>query len=523
MNLLIVDDQPWVTDGLEQGIPWSNLGFRNVYKAYNALDARKILLEQPISVMLCDIQMPVENGLELFAWMKRRGMHTRTIFLTSHAEFEYAQQALKLGSADYIIQPAPYSDIYNAVRIAVQEVQAEQELVHAVHLGRAFHQQSQTIRASCVANLLRQHPDLDNYRKLASLHLVPALDEPVFPVLLYLQKWEPRLPWESGLMDVALSNMLDEIFQPHNSSPVLSAVESRMFAVLIPQKELTTDIVERELRFLSSACEQYMDCQLTVYFNAPVLPTEIYDAWQLLQQKFRDNITRETGIFCVSKMATGTHMYRVPEIWQWASLLKDGYGETLEQNACALLDAMIEQRKMNPPSLMAFYLDFMEMFFNTGSGKNNSIFDTPENMELYRNGMKSVSAMKQLIHLVARNCVENTEDAQDQSARVKRIVQYINEHLGSELKRDAIAEKMNLSPDYMSRIFKAEMGISIKEYIIQQKMKHAQVMLRTTTLPVNFIAAKVGYPNFSHFSFTYKKALGVTPQEERKRVNDTAH
>ena len=61
---------------------------------------------------------------------------------------------------------------------------------------------------------------------------------------------------------------------------------------------------------------------------------------------------------------------------------------------------------------------------------------------------------------------------------------------------------------------------SIKEYIIQQKMKHAQVMLRTTTLPVNFIAAKVGYPNFSHFSFTYKKELGVTPQEERKRAND---
>lgn len=520
MNLLIVDDQPQVTDGLARGIPWNSLGFRNVFKAYNALDARKILLKQPIAVMLCDIQMPVENGLELFAWMKQQGMQVRMIFLTSHAEFEYAQQALKLGSADYIIQPAPYSDIYDAVRIAVQDVQAERELAHAVHLGHAFHQQAQTIRANCVTDLLCQHPDLNNYRKLVSLNLVPDLDEPVFPVLLYLQKWDPPLPWESGLMDVALSNMLDEIFQPHNSSPVLGAVESRMFVVLIPQKELTADVVERELRFLASACEQHIDCQLTVYFNSPVLPTEVYDAWQILQQKFRDNITRDTGIFFAGKMVADARMYRVPEIWQWASLLKDGYGEALEQNACALLDAMIEQRKMNPPSLMAFYLDFMEMLFSAGSGENNSIFDTPENMELYRNGMKSVSAMKQLIHLVAQKCDENTEDAQDQSARVKRIIHYINGHLGSELKRDDIAEKMNLSPDYMSRIFKAEMGISIKEYIIQQKMKHAQVMLRTTTLPVNFIAAKVGYPNFSHFSFTYKKELGVTPQEERKRAND---
>ena len=38
MNLLIVDDQPLVTDGLEQGIPWESLGFRNIFKAYNALD-----------------------------------------------------------------------------------------------------------------------------------------------------------------------------------------------------------------------------------------------------------------------------------------------------------------------------------------------------------------------------------------------------------------------------------------------------------------------------------------------------
>ena len=349
MNLLIVDDQPLVTDGLEQGIPWESLGFRNIFKAYNALDARSILLAHPIAVMLCDIQMPVENGLELFAWMRQSGMDTRMIFLTSHAEFEYAQQALKLGSVDYIVQPAPYSDIYNAVRIAVQKVRTDKELAHTARLGRAFLWKEQTIQSSCVVDLLKPHPDLDSYEKLAALDLVPGLSEPVFPVLLYLQRWEPRLPWESGLIDAALSNMLAEIFQPHDSLPVLGAAESRLFVILIPKKEMTSDIVERELRFLASACEQYLDCSLTVYFDAPVLPTQMYSTWQMLQQKYKDNITRETGIFRVSKDIASAHMYRVPEIWQWASLLKDGYGEALEQNACTLLDAMVKQRKMTPP------------------------------------------------------------------------------------------------------------------------------------------------------------------------------
>lgn len=518
MNLLIVDDQTLVADGLERGIPWKTLGFQKVFKAYNAMDARGVLLAHPVAVMLCDIQMPVENGLELFAWMRQNGMDTRVIFLTSHAEFEYAQKALKLGSADYIVQPAPYSEIYDAVQIAVQEVRAEKELVHTVHLGQAFLQQEQTLQSSCVVDLLRPHPDLDNYGKLAVLQLVPPLDEPVFPVLLYLQKWEPRLPWESGLIDAALSNMLAEIFQPHDSLPALGAVESRLFALLIPQKDMTADILERELRFLASACEQYMDCQMIVYFDAPVLPAGMRDVWQSLQQKLRDNITRDTGIFRAGKHAVSAHMYRVPEIWQWAPLLKDGYGEALEQNACALLNTMVEQRKMNPPSLKAFYLDFMEMLFSTIHGQNISIFNTPENMDIYHNGMKSVEAMKQLIHLVSQSCTRTKENAQDQSARVKRIVHYISEHLDSELKRDDIAEKMNLNPDYMTRIFKSEMGVSLKEYIIQKKMQYAQAILRTTTLPVSFIAAKVGYSNFSHFSFTYKKAFGITPQEDRKKA-----
>ena len=122
MNLLIVDDLPNVVEGIAKDISWNTLGFSGVFKAYNALEAKGILLSQDISIMLCDIQMPVESGLELFTWMKEQKMQVYTIFLTSHAEFEYAQQAIKLGAEDYIVQPAPYTEIFNAVRKAVDKV-----------------------------------------------------------------------------------------------------------------------------------------------------------------------------------------------------------------------------------------------------------------------------------------------------------------------------------------------------------------------------------------------------------------
>ena len=65
--------------------------------------------------MLCDIEMPMESGLDLLDWLRQRGMTTRCIFLTAHAEFRYAQEALRLGGFDYIMQPAPYEQVADAV------------------------------------------------------------------------------------------------------------------------------------------------------------------------------------------------------------------------------------------------------------------------------------------------------------------------------------------------------------------------------------------------------------------------
>lgn len=96
-----------------------------------------------------------------------------------------------------------------------------------------------------------------------------------------------------------------------------------------------------------------------------------------------------------------------------------------------------------------------------------------------------------------------------------KLKQYIDEHLESELRRDELAEYVHLNPDYLTRLMKKQTGYSLKEYVTRRKMETARTLLRTTTLPVGFIATKLGYNNFSHFSYTYKKIMDVTPQEER--------
>ena len=69
--------------------------------------------------------------------------------------------------------------------------------------------------------------------------------------------------------------------------------------------------------------------------------------------------------------------------------------------------------------------------------------------------------------------------------------------------------------------FRKEKGMSLKEYIICEKMKTAQAILRSTNLPVAVVAARVGFENYSYFSQVYKKVIGVNPSAERSKNPDT--
>ena len=126
MTVLIVDDQPDVVNGEKQGVNWEKIGVQTILTAYSVPEAEKLLLEKKVDVLLCDIEMPPRNGLELLNLIREKKMETRCIFLSAHAEFIYAQEAIRLGGFDYILQPAPYSEIENAVSRAMQDIREKE-------------------------------------------------------------------------------------------------------------------------------------------------------------------------------------------------------------------------------------------------------------------------------------------------------------------------------------------------------------------------------------------------------------
>ncbi len=519
MKLLIVDDIPSVVEGMRVGIPWNKLGFTEIFAAYNALEARAVLKQAAIDVMLCDIQMPVESGLELFRWIREQGMEMRTIFLTSHAEFEYVRQVLKMGGFDYIVQPAAYEDIYSSVERAVRDIENSKKKEKIEELGKVFSREEDTLVANCIRNLLLDNPNWNNYNILKDRGLLPDEEKEVYLILLHIQHWATEVKWEPGLLNMALHNILREVMGVYTSTVVVANMEPGIYAVCLPQMGLPLELLESQLYYFTGVCREYLECAMTMYVSGVHSIRELCETWRQLGEVSSENIMLLPGIFQLEKMKQrNSYVYRMPEISQWAVFLRDGYPKTVDESACALLDKKVQEGKMNAKTLMMFQLDFMEMLSTVNVDEGDymmEIMNSPEKLKIFGGSTKSIEHMKQFIHL-AVSSVKEKEDGVSPKMLVERIMLYINEHLDEELMREDIARWVNLSPDYMTKLFKNETGITIKEYIIQQKMQMARKLLQTTNLPVSFIASKIGFCNFSHFSYTYKKVMGVTPQNERK-------
>lgn len=135
MNLLIVNDEVIAIQGMVQAIHWQDIGIDEVKAAYDASMAKEIISAWPVDVILCDIEMPGESGIELLMWIQEKGYILESIILTCHADFEFARQAVRLGCRDYILTPATYETIAGKISEAVAAVNQRHKDEQRIHYG----------------------------------------------------------------------------------------------------------------------------------------------------------------------------------------------------------------------------------------------------------------------------------------------------------------------------------------------------------------------------------------------------
>lgn len=121
------------------------------------------------------------------------------------------------------------------------------------------------------------------------------------------------------------------------------------------------------------------------------------------------------------------------------------------------------------------------------------------------------------IHLLRRYC--NTKPKLSSygnslsRAKLKQVIEYINENLDGELKVIELAAIVQMSPYHFIRLFKKATGKTPHQHILQQRIKKAEYLLRYQEISIAEIATLVGFSDQSHFSKYFKRIMGITPRQ----------
>ncbi|WP_400246120.1 AraC family transcriptional regulator [Niallia sp. JL1B1071] len=124
-----------------------------------------------------------------------------------------------------------------------------------------------------------------------------------------------------------------------------------------------------------------------------------------------------------------------------------------------------------------------------------------------------VSLSKEIYLEYAKRVKELKE--QNYSKSIVSVQQYIYNHLYKKIELDSLADHVHLHPSYLSRLFKKQVGLTISDYILREKVKEAKTWLDKSDLSITEIANQLNFHDQSHFIKAYKRIEGITPKQYR--------
>lgn len=283
MKLLIVDDQSKVANSLKDNLEGKVDGISEIYTAYSVREAKLIMMSCPINILLTDIEMPEENGLSLFQWTMEKYPGMVGVFLTSHAEFSYAREAIRLGGFDYILQPARLEEIQKVLLNAVKEVHRKKRFLRMEETGARIKDQRDIVMELLLINAREgNHSECDKlYQKLRSL-FSPEYENGIFhTVQIKIVRFEKKNnSWDSELVKLVFKNVSEELFSENGAQAVVAREDLVHYylAVVTEENRITQTQWKKGIHTFVDFINTHMDFQIAAFPQRS--ETMAYDARQ---------------------------------------------------------------------------------------------------------------------------------------------------------------------------------------------------------------------------------------------------
>lgn len=532
LRLIIVDDDLQTVEVIRDSINWAILGINHVEIAYNVAGAQKLFEEKVPDIVICDIEMPKGSGIDLLKWVRDNQHKSEFIFLTCHESFEFASIALNYNAISYIVKPFNIEKTEVAILKAVEKIKKENHFEEYSEYGEYWVENKKLMIEVFWRELLFHNIPAENsiiVEEISKRKLSLNVKECYYLVLFSVVKIEDQwTKFESQSFEYALKKLCSEVIlgELDFDHTIYYVTSRKHYVAIVVQDTQFIQEIKKNCLNLINTCEKYLKCTATCYISNKAEISSLARTREQLEEMDQNNIVFKSKVFMQGEefIFNGIQKY-VIDTNHISELLDKSKRIEIINNLKQALEVLIAEDKLDASLMYTIHQDFMQAIYSFLYKKEiqaHKLFSDKVSQKLNNDACNSVFDMLKWVNFVTTKAIEYSKEIEKSQTTIDKAKKYVHEHYKEEISRNDVSASVFLTPDYLGKIFKAEMGISIKEYINYYRIEKAKELLKNYKLSISTVAAELGYDNFSYFSTIFKKFTGMGPQffrNESKKNN----
>lgn len=499
-KVFLVDDEPFIIEGLIDIIDWASFGLEVVGSALDGREALEALREAPADLLLTDISMPEMTGLELIRDVREFRPELKVIVLSGFNEFDYLKEGMRLGIENYLLKPINVEELEATLFNVTEKLRrAEREERFDVFGARI-------IRDNVLHRWLTgqiSQAEFDERAGLLGLHF----GHTGLGVLILRSD-------ENG---EDLSRRAEEALKDEADCIVFRDMDGDAAVVMTLAEQ---DDGERLLDTARKLEERLGEAELRIGIGSPGPlpqhgPTSRSEAKKALEYALVDPKRR---LFRHAPPAEtlpgeGSGIARADLGREYSRLVLARDREGLMKRIGEDMAAISRAEGMTPEELQNIALSVCADLRSVLREVKREDDGEPFLQVLER--IRSASHMEELVEAVQRAAEETVGmlNHDTRSPVVQQVLGHIAAHYGEELSLKMLGSQYHVHPVYLGQLFHKETGETFTDYLNKYRIERAKEKLRTTSHKVQDISRSVGYWETGYFYKQFRKYVGISPTE----------
>ncbi|MDU3336005.1 response regulator transcription factor [Paraclostridium bifermentans] len=488
-KLYLLDDEPFILEGLKYIIDWEEYGFDVVGTSNNGEDGFNFIKNEDVDLIITDIMMPKMTGLELISNLKKINHNAKFIVLSAFQEFQYAKEAISMGAENYLTKPIDEDELIQTI----EEVKKKIEKIKLEKVDTKIFKNDLILKLICnknndeVLDRLKLEGVSFNYKNLCVVilefaeggdinkHILNHIDNLNYEYCVNLQNQILIIMDKESVNKDALRNLKDDLSRIANEHVYISRgkfVDS--IYTLNCSYQSAKDIHEYKLVYPNiSWIREYKEKS----YNLENIDYIDFDHLKklLLNKDNKEALNYIESIF---------------------SKLKNDENLTVKQIKTKSIEVFLNVYNYFNDSKIIKGLDlYLEKVINSVN---------LDQIQIELNNMIKHRQSK----------LEETDDSI--SPIILKLLRNIEKNYSKDLNLKEISETYNINSIYLGQLFQKETGILFSDYLNNFRVNKAKNLLVETSLKAAEIGELVGYANKNYFYRKFKDIVGITPSEWRK-------